>query len=99
MRPIALIDRVEAPIAGIAHAQPPPANSTDQYTLQQTKSLSDRLSRTWCQCIFAACGVPQTADALRVTPATTVTGQLQTKCIEQSSTDGAATVYDMRVSF
>src|SRR6516165_11103810 len=42
MLPIALIDRVEASIAGIAHAQPPPTNATDQYTLQQTKALSGR---------------------------------------------------------
>src|SRR6516162_177726 len=42
MLPIALIDRVEASIAGIAHAQPPPTNATDQYTLQQTKALSCR---------------------------------------------------------
>src|ERR1700730_76651 len=42
MLPIALIDRVEASIAGTAHAQPPPANATDQYTLQQTKALSGR---------------------------------------------------------
>src|SRR5579859_923492 len=42
MLPIALIDRVEAAIAGIAHTQPPPANATDQQTLQQTKALSGR---------------------------------------------------------
>src|SRR6202040_732823 len=42
MLPIALIVRVEAAIAGIAHTQPPPANATDQYTLQQTKALSGR---------------------------------------------------------
>jgi hypothetical protein len=42
MLPIALIDRVEAAIAGIAHTQPPPANATDQQALQQTKALSGR---------------------------------------------------------
>src|SRR6266699_6873077 len=42
MLPIALIDRVEAAITGIAHTQPPPANTTDQYALQQTKALSGR---------------------------------------------------------
>ena len=42
MLPIALIDRVEAAIAGIAYTQPPPANATDQQALQQTKALSGR---------------------------------------------------------
>src|SRR5271169_4158650 len=42
MLPIALIDRVEAAIAGIARTQPPPANATDQQALQQTKALSGR---------------------------------------------------------
>src|SRR4249919_1257578 len=42
MLPIALIDWVEAAIAGIAHTQPPPANATEQYALQQTKALSGR---------------------------------------------------------
>src|ERR1700726_759272 len=42
MLPIALIDRVEAAIAGIAHTQPPPTNATDQQALQQTKALSGR---------------------------------------------------------
>ena len=27
----------------------------------------NRLFRTWCRCIFAASGVPQTADTFRVT--------------------------------
>ena len=40
MLPVALIDRVEAAIAGIAHTQTPPANATDQQALQQTKALS-----------------------------------------------------------
>src|ERR1700693_5423812 len=42
MLPIALIDRVEAAVAGIAHTQPPAANATDQQALQQTKALSGR---------------------------------------------------------
>src|ERR1700730_12182360 len=42
MLPIALIDRVEAAITSIANTQPPPANATDQYTLQPTKALSGR---------------------------------------------------------
>src|SRR5580700_4875915 len=42
MLPIALIERAEAAIAGIAHTQPPPANATDQQALQQTKALSGR---------------------------------------------------------
>src|SRR5208282_2830237 len=42
MLPIALIDRVEAAIAGIANTQPPPADATDQYALQQTEALSGR---------------------------------------------------------
>src|SRR6202163_2623524 len=42
MLPIALIGRVEAAITGIANTQPPPANATDQYALQQTKALSGR---------------------------------------------------------
>src|ERR1700682_2486370 len=40
MLPVALIDRVEAAIAGVTHAQTPPANSADQQALQQTKTLS-----------------------------------------------------------
>src|SRR5260370_33340455 len=40
MRPVALIDRVEAAIAGIAHTQAAPANAADQQALQQTKALS-----------------------------------------------------------
>src|ERR1700683_4825021 len=42
MLPIALIERVEPAIAGIAYTQPPPANATDQQALQQTKALSGR---------------------------------------------------------
>src|ERR1700675_394302 len=42
MLPIALIGGVEATIAGIARTQPPPANATDQQTLQQTEALSGR---------------------------------------------------------
>src|SRR5580698_7315757 len=42
MLPIALIERAEAAIAGIAYTQPPPANATDQQALQQTKALSGR---------------------------------------------------------
>ena len=42
MLPIALVDRVEAAITGIANTQPPPADATDQYALQQTKALSGR---------------------------------------------------------
>ena len=40
MPPVALIDRVEAAIAGIAHTQTPPTNPTEQQALQQTKALS-----------------------------------------------------------
>src|ERR1700680_5122855 len=42
MLPVALIDRVEAAIAGVAHTQTPPASSTDQQALQQTETLSSR---------------------------------------------------------
>src|SRR5260370_18158259 len=42
MLPIAQVDRVEAAITGIANPQPPPADATDQYALQQTKALSGR---------------------------------------------------------
>src|SRR6266436_4873892 len=42
MLPIALVDRVETAITGIANTQPPPADATDQYALQQTKALSGR---------------------------------------------------------
>jgi hypothetical protein len=42
MLPIALVDRVEAAITGIANTQPSPADATDQYALQQTKALSGR---------------------------------------------------------
>src|SRR5271169_5674023 len=42
MRPVALIDRVEAAIAGVAHTQTPPASSTEQQALQQTETFSSR---------------------------------------------------------
>src|SRR6202035_6076883 len=42
MLPVALIDRVEAAIAGVAHTQTPPASSTDQQALQQTETFSSR---------------------------------------------------------
>src|SRR3982074_3756237 len=37
MLPVALIGRVEAAIAGVAHTQTPPASSTDQQALQHTE--------------------------------------------------------------
>src|SRR6266511_3314681 len=40
MPPVALIDRVEAAIAGIAYTQAAPANAAEQQALQQTKTLS-----------------------------------------------------------
>src|SRR3984893_18086293 len=40
MPPVALIDRVEAAVAGIAHTQTPRPHPTDQQALQQTKALS-----------------------------------------------------------
>src|SRR6202049_3810974 len=40
MLPVALIDRVEAAIAGVAHTQTPAASSTDQQALQQTETFS-----------------------------------------------------------
>src|ERR1700722_12087140 len=42
MLPVALIDRVEAAIAGVAHTQTPAASSTDQQALQQTETFSSR---------------------------------------------------------
>src|SRR6202795_4487237 len=42
MLPVAFIGRVEAAIAGVAHTQTPPASSTDQQALQQTKTFSSR---------------------------------------------------------
>jgi len=42
MLPVALIGRVEAAIAGVAHTQTPPASSTDQQALQQTETFSSR---------------------------------------------------------
>src|SRR6266702_8572691 len=42
--PVALIDRIKAAVAGIAHIQTPAAMATKQQALQQTKSLSGRSS-------------------------------------------------------
>ena len=42
MPPDALIYRVDATVAGIAHAQTPPADTTEKHALQQAKSLSGR---------------------------------------------------------
>src|SRR6478672_4791120 len=54
MPPVALIDRVEAAVAGIAHAQMSPANPTEQQALQQTKALSG-----WSREDFAIGPVPR----------------------------------------
>jgi hypothetical protein len=54
MAPVALIDRVEAAISGIAHTQTPPANPTEQQALQQTKALSG-----WSREDFAIRPVPR----------------------------------------
>ena len=59
MRPVALIDRVEAAIAGIAHTQTPPANPTEQQALQQTKALTG-----WPREHFAIGPVPRQALAV-----------------------------------
>src|SRR6478672_13732733 len=59
MPPVALIDRVEAAIAGIAHTQAAPANAADQQALQQTKALSG-----WSREDFAICPVPRQALAV-----------------------------------
>jgi hypothetical protein len=59
MRPVALIDRVEAAIAGIAHTQTPPANPTEQQALQQTKALTG-----WPREDFAIGPVPRQALAV-----------------------------------
>src|ERR1700716_2068083 len=42
MLAVALIGRVEAAIAGVAHTQTPPATSSDQERLQQTTAFSSR---------------------------------------------------------
>src|SRR6476619_3694004 len=57
--PVALIDRVEAAIAGIAHTQAAPANAADQQALQQTKTLSG-----WSREDFAIGPVPRQALAV-----------------------------------
>ena len=54
MPPVALIDRVEAAIAGITHTQTPPTNPTKQQALQQTKALSG-----WSREDFAIGPVPR----------------------------------------
>src|SRR5258708_34450776 len=59
MPPVALIDRVEAAIAGIAHTQAAPANAANQQALQQTKALSG-----WSREDFAICPVPRQALAV-----------------------------------
>src|SRR5271169_6209702 len=59
MPPVALIDRVEAAIAGIAHTQTPPANPTEQQALQQTKALTG-----WPREDFAIGPVPRQALAV-----------------------------------
>src|SRR5947209_17430768 len=59
MPPVALIDRVEATIAGIAHTQTPPANPTDQEALQQTQALSG-----WSGEDFAIGPVPRQTSAV-----------------------------------
>src|SRR6202047_3486430 len=56
MPPVALIDRVEAAIAGIAHTQAAPANAANQQALQQTKALS-----RWSREDFAICPVHRQA--------------------------------------
>src|SRR5260370_24046944 len=42
MLPVALIDRVEAAIAGVGHTQTPAASPADQQALQQTETFSSR---------------------------------------------------------
>src|ERR1700674_1319261 len=59
MPPVALIDRVEAAVAGITHTQTPPANATEQQALQQTKTLSG-----WSREDFAIGPVPRQALAV-----------------------------------
>src|SRR6266550_7737191 len=59
MPPVALIDRVEAAIAGIAHTQAAPANAAEQQALQQTKTLSG-----WPREDFAIGPVPRQALAV-----------------------------------
>src|SRR5436305_14170795 len=59
MPPVALIDRVEAAIAGIAHTQAAPANAAEQQALQQTKTLSG-----WAHEDFAIGPVPRQALAV-----------------------------------
>src|SRR6202030_568796 len=59
MPPVALIDRVEAAIAGIAHTQAAPANAADQQALQQTKTLAG-----WSREDFAIGPVPRQALAV-----------------------------------
>src|SRR5260370_30407574 len=59
MPPVALIDRVEAAIAGIAHTQAAPANAADQQALQQTMALSG-----WSREDFAIGPVPRQALAV-----------------------------------
>src|SRR6266705_3761504 len=59
MPPVALIDRVEAAIAGIAHNQAAPANAADQQALQQTKTLTG-----WPREDFAIGPVPRQALAV-----------------------------------
>src|SRR5260370_39412897 len=59
MPPAALIDRVEAAIAGIAHTQAAPANAAEQQPLQQTKTLSG-----WPREDFAIGPVPRQALAV-----------------------------------
>src|ERR1700720_1912942 len=54
MPPVALIDRVEAAVAGIAHTQAAPANAANQQALQQTKALSG-----WSREDFAIGPVPR----------------------------------------
>src|SRR5207302_8260914 len=59
MPPVALIDRVEAAIAGIAHTQAAPANAAEQQALQQTKALSG-----WPREDFAIGPIPRQALAV-----------------------------------
>src|ERR1700751_1996308 len=59
MPPVALIDRIEAAIAGIAHTQAASANAADQQALQQTKALAG-----WSREDFAIGTVPRQALAV-----------------------------------
>jgi|SRR6476659_1537479 hypothetical protein len=64
MFPDALIDRVDAPVPGIAYPQTPPAGATEQHTLQQAETFT-----RWARQHLTVCAVSGEAKPVGFEPA------------------------------